>query len=145
MNKQEALNKIKELQEYVEGLGKAWPQKGDRYCVPYAGSYTFPWGAAVDKFYQFTNAMHRTEKSANKHMEIIKRMVELRGDWRPDIRNEGQRKYYIERNASGGAFCCDRVRFYIRQGAFYLPTKEAAQAVIDEFGDDLMVLFGEEI
>jgi hypothetical protein len=119
---------------------KPWPQEEDTVYTP-VGKFAYVGGITDIAFY-FSGMLHKNANDRNKHRQIIRRMVELRGGWVPDWDRPEQNKWYLywyhpsnEPTVSGGAISQ-------HQGTFYLPSKQACQTLIDEFGDDLRVLFG---
>ena len=92
-----------------------------------------------DKYRILTGNCYRTKEQAEKALEIINRIGELRGDWLPDWGDELQRKHCPFKNHEGNywkaGYACWR-----EEGCIYMPTEQAAQTLIDEYGDDLLLV-----
>lgn len=92
----------------------------------------------TDKHLILTGNCYRTKEQAEKALEIINRIGELRGDWLPDwgdkkykyfpYKKIPEHKWYVGNSNS------------TESGELYMPTKQAAQTLIDEYGDDLLLV-----
>jgi len=142
----DAQEQIERLEKLVEEK-RPWPYDGCKFTVAYnefnmdnSGDY-FGYNSnyPAHRVLNFTGVMHRDDASKQKHMEIIDRMLELRGDWRADWR-EFSRNFYIMWYEDAPAW--NTATGWLGQGTFYLPSEEACKTLIEEFGDDLRVLFG---
>lgn len=99
-------------------------------------------GCSIDKFRIRTGNYYRTEKDAEMALKIINRIIELRGDWTPDWEDGGQEKYALYYQHPPKKW--DRISNLKeeRLGTIYLPSADAAKTLIDEFGDDLLLVSG---
>lgn len=104
-------------------------------CSQYDNDY-------IDKFRLGTGNCYRTEEDAKMALKIINRIIELRGGGTPDWDDLEKEKYTISYYPYSKRWeVCHQVDVE-DLGSIYLPTKEAAQTLIDEFGDDLFLISG---
>lgn len=103
----------------------------------------------VDDFHYNQRNYFKTQQEAQQHLDklnliakIRNRIEELNGNWKPDWEDIDQNKYYIFYDVVCEFFEFSSINSYRNLEYWkYIKSKEAAQHLINEFGDKLKVLF----
>lgn len=96
---------------------------------------------AIDRFRLATGNCYRTREQANKVAAMLKRIIELRGDFKVDLNNYKQHLWSVDYIRSAKSWMCSEA-LLPKAGGIPFPTKEAGETLIREFGDDLFLLMG---
>ena len=148
MNKQQALEKIKELENYIKELDskpkRFKPKKGeeyyciDNYPIVLCTSYE-EW--VRDRLMYLSGGVFETEQDAQCNKEKYLRKLEIL-EWMEDNRKEfeyGKPNYFTawdyEYNKPS------KMNFHFMQNNKYCFTEKKAQQCIDKFGQDLKLIF----
>ena len=125
---------------------KHFPSKGDEYYY-YTSIGTLCSNTAAD--YELRVNAYRTEKEAdnayNKAVAVEKikrRIVELQGDWKPDWKDENEKKYYIFYEHENRNF--KPVYWVITQyntSINCMKDLKIAETIIEEMEDELKLIF----
>ena len=125
---------------------KHFPSKGDEYYY-YTSIGTLCSNTAAD--YELRVNAYRTEKEADKAYnkevaveKIKRRIVELQGDWKPDF-NDDSSKYTICYNYIVNSFTSEEWQRFKHYCVLipYMENKEIALAIINEFNEELKLIF----
>jgi len=142
MNKQEALQKIEELKAFIEQEdAKEFPQKEEEYYIVNDNREVVKrWNhnQKLTNYHLATNNVYRTSEDAKLWLEIQKRAIELRGDWKPDWSDHCESKNYIMWDYDDDEPFIESNSFIMNQGTFYM-SHEAAETLIKEYGDKLKI------
>ena len=137
---EEELNKTEEF--------KHFPSEGDEYY-----SYT-PTGAVYnsnaytdDLKINAYKTKEEAEKACNKAMaleKIKRRIIELQGDWKPNWKDNNERKVYIRYNHHLGISAFEPLAVYHSQSIKefpYMKSEQIAELIINELKDELKLIF----
>ena len=123
-----------------------FPGNGDEYYY-YTSAGTLCSNTAAD--YKLRVNVYRTEKEANKEYnkavaveKIKRRLLELQGDWKPDFDDNYYSKYTIRYDHRDNSFVHDgwkRVKYCMLIP--YMENKETALTIINEFNEELKLIF----
>ncbi len=136
----------------MKGDGVWRPKHGDDYhFVNYTGGILITvWedDCDADKTCLAMGNCFRTREQAELHVRNLRthqRLREMAGEWKPDLRDDEQQKWFIAWDISTSKPTADYINYWIVAGCVYFDSKEAAQAAIDAIGiEDLKAyLIGE--
>lgn len=100
----------------------------------------------VDNFRYSQRNVFKTEEEAEKHLEYLKSLAILRddaGDWKPDLTNYNQEKYYVFFSYSSNCLEVDFLKVAADMN-IYFETEEAAQKSIDDHKEHWLRVLGVE-
>ena len=130
--------------ENPDPLERSVPEREERYFLVDADGDAIEstWFCdKVDGFRLATGNCYRTREQAEKVEAMLRRIIELRGDFRPDLDTPYQELSYVGyHRADKKWYCFDTNLPSI--GDIFFPTQEAGETLIKEFGDDLFLLVG---
>ena len=159
MNKQDEIDRLKEVLNDAQGILKdvtqklddleekhkaeKWePRDGSFYVRPEGVYYGYPTeehqcygtkfqtGAQAEEGYKNFRAYHRCYQA----------WLEIVGDWRPDWSDDSQKKYYSYHN---GCFLVNHFTYLVRYAAsHYFKTPEQTKKFIGMVEEDLLILAG---
>ena len=124
---------------------KHFPSKGDEYYY-YTSIGTLCSNTSAD--YELRVNVYRTEEEADRAYneavaveKIKRRIVELQGDWKPDF-NDYSRKYTICYNYIVNSFTDEEWQRFKHYCVLpYMENKEIALTIINEFHEELKLIF----
>ena len=104
---------------------------------------------SIDESHYNSGNYFKTKEEAEQYsryriltQKIKDRIAELNEGWTPDWSNETERKFLIYRSYIDAIFSTSNHYYYqSANSSLFLKSKELAEQIIEEFGDDLMVLF----
>jgi len=160
MNKEQALEKIEELKKYIdtkavafEKIGaikafieqeddKSWPKEGKDAVELYGDGSTvrnrYRAGCHPGK-YLLQGNLFRTREEAETERDkriVMQKLRVLAGGYKPDWERYMSEKFSLSHNSSAVWGVTINSRLH-QPGCIYFPSREAAQAAIDELGSEL--------
>ena len=139
-----SLEDVKNKLETQPSKWDRWaPMPDDRYFYFYlesgeVGSFIYQ-DDSTDKFMIGTGNCYQNKQDAETALKIINRIIELRKEGIPRRR---QQLAYIAFSPELSQWKIVFDPALLILGQIYLPTIRAAQTLIDEFGDDLFLVYG---
>ena len=97
--------------------------------------------AGIPQWMAAHGLLFRTEEQAETYEKIVKRAIELKGDWKEDWDDTEQDKCCIEWNFHNDRPSYECANMYKAQGPFYMPL-DACRQLMREFGQDLKLFCG---
>lgn len=94
-----------------------------------------------DRWFIATGNCYRTEEQAETVYKIIHRIRELQDGFEVDWKSERQEVWTISWDREDQIFVTALIDYYLYKAPPF-PTPTAAQTLIDEFGEDLKLLYG---
>ena len=162
LTKQQALEKIKELEKYIEEIKEKKPKSIWDIDEDNFKGYWYLGGNNIKSFYSYAafevdrlvNNAFLTEKDARKELEkrkaiqrVLKWKYENGLDFEPDWENNNENKYLLFYNYNNYNSCskkiCSNVHF---QSKYYCPvgyfkTKKDVEKCIEECKEDLELIY----
>ena len=163
---QELSNKIEKSRAEIDELKKELDKlQNKRYDISYPNDGEKVWsfdcylGSLSNGFFNIedradrhsykTGLLFDSYKEVNqflKEQTLIKKIKcwtkEQQGDWKPDWKDENQRKYYIKIDCFNKKVFCDWYWLHDKLSKLpYFKSEEIALACIDEFGDEILEVF----
>lgn len=130
--------------EKTDPLERFVPEMGESYFIVDDGGSPIECrrlSFEISGFRIATGNFYRTRGQAEKVESIMRRIIELRGDFKVDVNNLGQLFWCVGYNKIDKEWRCYSTEIPLICNIFF-PTKEAGKALIKEFGDDLFLLVG---
>ena len=130
--------------ENPDPLERSVPEREERYFLVDADGDAIEstWLCdKVDGFRLATGNCYRTREQAEKVEAMLRRIIELRGDFKVDLNNHKQYLWYVEYMRSTKVWMCNET-LVPKVGGIPFPTEKAGKTLIKEFGDDLFLLVG---
>lgn len=137
LEKKPELEKVDPLERFVPEMRKSY------FLVDDCGdAVESTWlNDNADRFRLAIGNCYRTREQAEKVEAMLRRIIELRGDFKANVHNQDQKVWCVGYKRAAKDWLCESTNI-ASIGEISFSTQEAGQTLIKEFGDELFLLMG---